>query len=49
MLKVFIGYTGVDYACLVTAATIVALPVVLLSMFMNKYVVTGLTAGAVKA
>jgi multiple sugar transport system permease protein len=49
MLKVFIGYTGIDYACLVAAATIVALPVVLLSIFMNKYVVTGLTAGAVKA
>jgi multiple sugar transport system permease protein len=49
MLKVFIGYTGIDYACLVTAATIVALPVVVLSIFMNKHVVTGLTAGAVKA
>lgn len=49
MLKVFIGYNGVDYACLVTAATIVALPVVVLSMVMNKYVVSGLTAGAVKA
>lgn len=49
MLKVFLGYNGVDYACLVTAATIVAMPVVILSIFMNKYVVTGLTAGAVKA
>lgn len=49
MMKVFLGYNGVDYACLVTAATIVAMPVVLLSIIMNKYVVTGLTAGAIKS
>ena len=48
MLKLFIGYTTVDYASLMTAAVIVAMPVVIISILLQKYVVSGLTAGAVK-
>lgn len=48
MLKMFIGYQGVDYACLMTSAVVVAMPVVIISILLQKYVVSGLTAGAVK-
>lgn len=48
MLKLFIGYDAVDYGTLMTAAVIVALPVVIISIFLQKYIVGGLTAGAVK-
>lgn len=48
MLKLFIGYDAVDYGTLMTAAVIVALPVVIISIFLQKYIVNGLTAGAVK-
>ena len=48
MLKLFIGYQSVDYATLMAAAVIVAMPVVLISIVLQKYVVSGLTAGAVK-
>ncbi|HRX58949.1 MAG TPA: carbohydrate ABC transporter permease [Eubacteriales bacterium] len=48
MLKLFIGYTTVDYASLMTAAVVVAMPVVIISILLQKYVVSGLTAGAVK-
>lgn len=48
MLKLFIGYQSVDYATLMAAAVVVAMPVVIISIFLQKYVVSGLTAGAVK-
>lgn len=48
MLKLFIGYQAVDYGSLMTAAVIVAMPVVIISILLQKYVVSGLTAGAVK-
>jgi len=48
MLKMFIGYQGVDYACLMASAVVVAMPVVIISIFLQKYIVSGLTAGAVK-
>lgn len=48
MLKLFIGYTGIDMSALMAAAVIVTLPVVIISIILQKYVVSGLTAGAVK-
>ena len=48
MLKLFIGYQAVDYATLMAAAVVVAMPVVLISIALQKYVVSGLTAGAIK-
>ena len=47
-LKRFIGYQALDYSTLMAAAVVVAMPVVLISIFLQKYVVRGLTAGAVK-
>lgn len=47
-LKMFIGYQSVDYATLMSAAVVVAMPVVLISIVLQKYVISGLTAGAVK-
>lgn len=48
LLKRFIGYTAVDYSMLMCGAVIVAMPVVIISIILQKYVVSGLTAGAVK-
>lgn len=48
MLKLFIGYTGIDMSSLMAGAVIVTMPVVIISIVLQKYVVSGLTAGAVK-
>lgn len=47
-LKLFIGYTGIDMSALMAAAVVVTMPVVIISILLQKYVVSGLTAGAVK-
>lgn len=47
-LKLFIGYTGIDMSALMAAAVVVTMPVVIISIVLQKYVVSGLTAGAVK-
>lgn len=47
-LKLFIGYTGIDMSGLMAAAVVVTMPVVIISIVLQKYVVSGLTAGAVK-
>ena len=47
-LKLFIGYTGIDMSGLMAAAVVVTMPVVIISIILQKYVVSGLTAGAVK-
>ena len=47
-LKLFIGYTGIDMSALMAAAVVVTMPVVIISIILQKYVVSGLTAGAVK-
>ena len=44
----FIGQYGPDYGDLMSAAILIALPPVLLFVFMQRYLVRGLTAGAVK-
>lgn len=47
-LNNMIGTTTVDYSELMAGAVLVALPTVLMYLFLGKYFVRGLTAGAVK-
>lgn len=47
-LNNMIGTTTVDYSQLMAGAVLVALPTVLMYLFLGKYFVRGLTAGAVK-
>lgn len=44
----FISYTDVDWGGLMAAAVIITGPVVIISLLLQKYVISGLTAGAVK-
>lgn len=44
----FISYASVDWGGLMAAAVIITLPVVIITIFMQRYVVSGLTAGATK-
>lgn len=48
MLQLFMGYDSIDLSGMMAAATIITGPVVLISIILQKYVVGGLTAGAVK-
>ncbi|TDC86203.1 carbohydrate ABC transporter permease [Micromonospora sp. KC606] len=44
----FIGYASIDWGGLMAAATVVTLPIMLIALFVQKYIVSGLTAGATK-
>ena len=44
----FVGYASIDWGGLMAAATVVTLPIMLIALFVQKYIVSGLTAGAVK-
>ncbi len=44
----FVGYASIDWGGLMAAATVVTLPIMLIALFAQKYVVSGLTAGATK-
>jgi len=44
----FISYTEVNWSGLMAAAVVITGPVILISIALQKYVVSGLTAGAVK-
>ena len=44
----FVGYASIDWGGLMAAATIVTLPIMLIALFTQKYIVSGLTAGATK-
>ncbi|MDO5672541.1 MAG: carbohydrate ABC transporter permease [Actinomycetaceae bacterium] len=44
----FIGYASIDWGGLMAAASVVTLPIMIIALFAQKYVVSGLTAGAVK-
>lgn len=44
----FIGYASIDWGGLMAAASVVTLPIMVIALFFQKYVVSGLTAGAVK-
>ena len=44
----FVSYAYVDWGGLMAAAVMITLPIMILSMCLQKYIVSGLTAGAVK-
>ena len=44
----FISYTDVNWGGLMAATVVITLPVIVISIILNQYVVGGLTAGAVK-
>jgi len=44
----FLGYANIDWGGLMAAAVVITLPVMLLALVAQRYVVSGLTAGATK-
>lgn len=44
----FISYSSVDWGGLMAAAVVITLPVLLITLVVQRYVVAGLTAGATK-
>ena len=44
----FLSYEEINWGGLTAAATIITLPVLILSLFIQKHIVRGLTFGAVK-
>ncbi len=44
----FISYASVDWGGLMAAAVLITLPVLVITLFMQRYIVSGLTAGATK-
>ncbi len=44
----FVSYGTVDYGGLASVATLMILPVLVVTLYLQKYIVTGLTSGAVK-
>ncbi|RCX08670.1 carbohydrate ABC transporter membrane protein 2 (CUT1 family) [Anaerobacterium chartisolvens] len=44
----FISYTDVNWAGLMAAAVVITAPILIISLFLQKYIIKGLTAGAVK-
>ena len=44
----FIGYASIDWGALMAASTVVTLPIMVIALFTQRYIVTGLTAGATK-
>lgn len=44
----FVGYASVDWGGLMAAATVITLPIIVISLLTQKHIISGLTAGAVK-
>lgn len=44
----FLTYASVDWGGLMAAAVLITLPIVVITIFMQRYIVSGLTAGATK-
>jgi multiple sugar transport system permease protein len=44
----FISYSSVDWGGLMAAAVVITLPVLIITLFVQRYIVAGLTAGATK-
>jgi multiple sugar transport system permease protein len=44
----FVSYASIDWGGLMAAATVVTIPIMVIALFTQKYVVSGLTAGATK-
>ena len=44
----FISYSNVDWGGIMAASVVITLPIIIISLFLQRYVVAGLTGGAVK-
>jgi len=44
----FISYTDINWGGLMAGSVVVTIPVIVISLFLQKYIIKGLTAGAVK-
>ncbi|GAB3697250.1 carbohydrate ABC transporter permease [Mariniluteicoccus flavus] len=44
----FIAYANIDWGGLMAASTVITVPIMVLALFMQKYIVAGMTAGATK-
>lgn len=44
----FISYASIDWGGLMAASVVITLPVMIISLFMQRYIVSGLTGGATK-
>lgn len=44
----FVSYASVDWGAMMAAAVVITLPVLVISLLAQKYIIAGLTAGAVK-
>lgn len=44
----YIGESSAEWGKLLASATVISLPLILIAVFMQKYIVTGMTAGATK-
>ena len=44
----FISYSNVDWGGIMCASVVITLPIIIISFFLQRYIITGLTAGAVK-
>lgn len=44
----FIGYAAIDWGALMAASTVVTVPIMVIALFTQRYIVAGLTAGATK-
>jgi multiple sugar transport system permease protein len=44
----FIGYASIDWGALIAASTVVTVPIMVIALFTQRYIVAGLTAGATK-
>ena len=47
-IKNFIGNTGVDWSSILAASVLSILPIVILFVILQKYIVGGVSAGGVK-
>ncbi len=45
----FISYGSIDWGGLMAAAVVITVPVLIIALFVQRYIVSGLTAGAVKS
>jgi len=44
----FIAYSSIDWGGLMAASVVITMPVVLVALLTQRYIVSGLTAGATK-
>ena len=44
----FISYTEVNWGGMMAASVVITLPIIVICMLLQKYIISGLTAGAVK-